>query len=135
MRGVHAEIRQKQKDAGLPDPFKKFAIHRILSKKRGIEFLFTFEEWWAIWEPHWPRRGQGALDLCMCRKEDIGPYAVGNVRIATNKENQHERTLMARIRRTPTKFKTRRANIPLINNAVGWAMGSYEKTTEEEECA
>lgn len=103
-----------------------YRAHKCRAAKRGIEFLLTFEQWWELWEPHWDRRGLGALDMCMCRTHDEGPYAVGNVRIATNKENHHERAMMERIKRTPKKYRTSREyRTPMDNSMVGWMSGKY----------
>lgn len=58
---------------------KRNAIHH-----RGIEWKLTLWEWWTIWQMsgHWEERGRGR-GYMMCRKGDTGPYAVGNVVIAT----------------------------------------------------
>lgn len=58
---------------------------------RGIKFELTFWQWWAIWQAsgHWDERGRGQ-GYVMCRKGDIGPYAVGNVYIDTAAHNSSE---------------------------------------------
>jgi len=68
---------------------ERFRAHRSHAKARGIAFLLTFEEWWAIWlnSGRWDQRGQRADQYCMARHNDKGPYAVGNVSIITNHEN------------------------------------------------
>lgn len=55
---------------------------------RGIGWELTFWQWWTIWQEsgHWEQRGRGS-GYVMCRKGDEGPYAVGNVFIATSIEN------------------------------------------------
>jgi len=70
-------------------PKRRFTEHKSNAKRDGKEFLLTFAEWWAIWEPHWEGRGNGRL--VMCRTGDVGPYAVGNVRIDTQANNSKER--------------------------------------------
>lgn len=67
----------------------KFYGHRYHAKKRNVAFLLTFDEWITIWinSGHWNERGLGARKYCMCRIDDIGPYAVGNVFIDTNSKN------------------------------------------------
>jgi hypothetical protein len=108
------------------DAKKAFSAHKRQAAKREIEFLLTFEQWWELWEPFWDRRGLKSLDMCMCRKYDEGPYAVGNVRIATNKENHHERAMMGRIKRTPKKYRSQREHrTPMDNAQVGWMSGKY----------
>ena len=71
-------------------PKGRFAKHKANTKRRDVEFLLTFAEWWAIWEPHWEQRGNLGHELCMCRTDDTGPYEVGNVRIDTNANNIKE---------------------------------------------
>src|SRR5689334_21332753 len=60
---------------------KAFSQQRNAAKRRGIPFLFSFEEWWAWWqiEDRWSRRGKGRGKLAMARIGDMGPYAPGNV--------------------------------------------------------
>jgi hypothetical protein len=74
-------------------PYQKFCEHIGSARGRKIPFLFTFEEWWKIWQDsgHWEERGKRADQYCMARFGDKGPYAVGNVRIITKLENDRER--------------------------------------------
>ncbi len=65
-----------------------FKAHRDSADSRGIPFRFTFAEWWAVWEPHWARRHFDKL--YMCRKGDVGDYAVGNVSIKTRSHNAQD---------------------------------------------
>jgi hypothetical protein len=69
-----------------------YALHKGSSRWRKIAFLLTFEEWMAIWREsgRWEQRGGGLDQYCMARYHDVGPYAVGNVRICTNRENFSE---------------------------------------------
>ncbi len=62
------------------------------AKRRGIPFLLTFDEWWSIWDASgkWDQRGQHTGQYMMARLGDVGPYAVGNVRIITCNENVSE---------------------------------------------
>lgn len=71
-------------------PRMRYRQHKASAKQRGIEFDLTFDEWWEIWQPHYAQRGRGAGHLQMCRTGDVGPYAVGNVRIDTVEANQAE---------------------------------------------
>lgn len=75
---------------------QKYAQHKKNATERGIEFEFTFEEWCAIWEPHWERRGPHKDQLGMCRTRDQGPYKAGNIRLDTPKGNAGDRALMHR---------------------------------------
>lgn len=70
----------------------RYRAHRKSARKRGVEFLLTFDEWLNIWTSsgHFNERGKGGNKYCMARFGDLGPYAVGNVRIITNGENNLE---------------------------------------------
>ena len=113
----------------------KYNAHRSSAKGRGIEFLLTFEEWWALWEPHWHMRGQASHQMCMCRTRDEGAYAVGNVRIATNKENKQEAAVTKLVKRTSRgrTYRPREARVT-ITNAQNWMnRGDVNKIYEEVE--
>jgi hypothetical protein len=90
-----------------------FWHHRGRAKTRGIPFLFTFEEWSALWieSGKWEERGSGPEKYCMARQGDVGPYALGNVRICTNRENNAEQS--ARIKGKPRKQFTDPHDFPL----------------------
>jgi hypothetical protein len=60
------------------------------ARRRGIPWDLSFTEWSAIWGEKIHKRGRGRDQLCMARKGDVGPYAVGNVKIITNAENVKE---------------------------------------------
>lgn len=72
-------------------PRMRYRQHKASAKARGIDFDMTFEEWWAIWEPYYERRGRTVGAMHMCRKADAGGYTVGNVRIDTMEANHAER--------------------------------------------
>ena len=59
------------------------------AKRRGIDFLFTFEEWkkWWIDTGKWELRGRESGCYQMCRNNDTGPYALGNVYCDTIEAN------------------------------------------------
>lgn len=78
-------------ERGHQDPVRAYKVHANNAAQRGIAFELTFEEWWGMWEPHYERRGLAIGCMVMCRDGDVGPYAVGNVRIDTNLENARER--------------------------------------------
>jgi hypothetical protein len=74
--------------------FDKCAIQKWKMQKRnaalrGIEWNFSLWDWWKAWQGsgRWEDRGCKAHQYCMCRKGDIGPYAVGNVYFATASTN------------------------------------------------
>ena len=66
---------------------QKYAAHG-----RGIQFSFTFEQWWDIWDKsgHWEDRGCRKDQYVMSRIGDTGSYEVGNVFIQTQKINARE---------------------------------------------
>jgi hypothetical protein len=76
---------------GLHEKRKKYLAHKRSAANRGIGFKLTFEEWWAIWEPHYHKRGINKGCMCMCRELDQGAYEVGNVRIDLVQNNHHEK--------------------------------------------
>lgn len=72
---------------GLSDPYKAYMKQRTRAASRGIEFELTLSEWWAFWDGHYRERGSRPMDLCMARCGDVGPYAVGNIYLASNQQN------------------------------------------------
>lgn len=71
-------------------PYRAFwQQRRNATLLRGISWELTFDQWWSLWSEsgHWPERGSGDGKYCMCRKGDIGPYAVGNVFIGSFSQN------------------------------------------------
>lgn len=75
-----------------PEGWAQFRAQRQRAKNRGIPFLFTFEEWWAWWQVdgRWANRGLHPGGFVMARRNDAGPYALGNVYCATVAENGAE---------------------------------------------
>lgn len=59
------------------------------SKRRGIAFLFTFEEWkqWWLDTGKWELRGKKSGCYQMCRINDIGAYCIDNVYCDTIEAN------------------------------------------------
>lgn len=83
--------RRKRYDA---TPRGKYTKHKKNAKRRGIPFVLTFDEWWAIWRrsKRWNQRGNATGDqYVMSRHGDEGPYAAGNVSIVKHAENAAER--------------------------------------------
>lgn len=72
----------------LKRPTRAFASQRQNAKKRGIGFDLTLWQWWSIWQQSgkWSQRGRGNKFM-MCRTNDLGSYAIGNVYIATGCDN------------------------------------------------
>jgi hypothetical protein len=74
----------------------------------------------------------------MCRKADQGGYELGNVRIATNKENHHERLLEFKTKRLQRAYRPREYRTPLNSELVNWMGGSNrskKRYSESEENA
>ena len=76
---------------------ERFKWHRNSSKKRGIEFQFSFEEWYNWWlsngiDKNQPTVSTNSNTLCMCRFNDEGPYSVDNVYCATISQNSKDAT-------------------------------------------
>jgi len=89
-------------------PKGQFAKHKENARRRGVEFLLTFEQWWAIWEKsgHWKKRGNRRGRYVMSRMNDIGPYAVGNVFIATFSSNVCDRNRSVVVKKHTAKTTT-----------------------------
>jgi hypothetical protein len=68
---------------------KEFYGQKGNAKARGIEFLFTYEQWlnWWITSGKLEQRGKGRGKYCMMRKGDVGPYSIENVFCGTNEQN------------------------------------------------
>jgi len=78
-----------------PPYWGAFEQHKWRANRQDIEFLLTYQEWISIWQDSGKLEQRGTrfgLDgYCMARFGDEGPYAVGNVKIITNRENLAER--------------------------------------------
>lgn len=85
-----ASTRYRQRKIAERDPRYRYCKQKAHAAERGIQFLLTFDEWWALWEPFWQLRGRGRSNFVMARNGDKGPYAVGNVRIITQEQNRLE---------------------------------------------
>jgi hypothetical protein len=100
------------------DAYRKYytqshqAGYRKDAAGRPIQMKLSFEEWAQIWAASgkWDQRGRKGTQYCMCRKNDLGHYEVGNVFIATMKENSlaegvTERRIKTRSVTKPKKTK------------------------------
>jgi hypothetical protein len=88
-----AERRYQQSARG------RYIRHKVNAKRRGVEFLLTFEQWLKVWldSGHWCDTRNGGFH--MCRHGDVGPYALGNVYIGSKGTNCAERNRSVAIRR------------------------------------
>lgn len=64
---------------------RSFRSARSNAEKRGIPWRLTLDEYVALWAPYAHLRGFG--EYAMCRTNDSGDYALGNVRIDTKESN------------------------------------------------
>jgi len=79
-----------------PKSIALYNTHKISARKRGIEFLLTLDEWYNWWlsngiDKNGPSQKQLGIPrkdtLCMCRFNDVGPYALDNIYCATASQN------------------------------------------------
>jgi len=92
--------------AGRPTVLRLHAVYRKQKRAaiaRRIGFLLSFREWIEIWTQSGKldQRGRRRDQYVMARFGDIGPYALGNVKIITMLENRLERRPGSATRRTP----------------------------------
>jgi len=68
---------------------QKYYSQKSKAIKRGIAFDLTYSEWIKIWQDSGKldRRGRHKNNYVMCRKNDVGPYSLDNVFIATTSRN------------------------------------------------
>ncbi len=71
---------------------KQFSVQKGTAKQRNISWEMTFKEWCEIWleSGQYHSRGRGRDNMVMCRKGDIGPYAIANVEIRSALSNKRE---------------------------------------------
>ena len=69
---------------------QKYYSHKFGAKRRGIEFMFTYDEWIAWWGDDIDNRGNAPDNLCMSRYGDVGPYHPDNVFKNTISKNSSE---------------------------------------------
>ena len=67
----------------LQTPKGIYSAQKRKAKQRNIEWHFTFDSWFKLWEEsgHWDTRGDSAGKHCMSRYNDQGPYSPENVYI------------------------------------------------------
>jgi len=93
---------------------------------RGIGWELSFEQWLEFWGDDIDRRGSGANDLQMQRPCDTGPYAVGNIRKGTPKQNSITCGAMSRLRRVTAAAEDVRKQ----QDALMWARSNPDKDNE-----
>ena len=65
--------------------------HKARSKRRGIDFEFSYDEWIEWWGADITKRGRKVGQMVMARNGDVGPYCLTNVHKATVEGNVKER--------------------------------------------
>jgi len=70
-----------------------FIAQKAAAKQRGIPFLLSLAEWQQIWEAsgYLNQRGAKRGQYCMARLGDAGPYAIGNVEVISNSDNNGQK--------------------------------------------
>ena len=79
---------------------KRYSEQKGVAKTRKIEWLFTFETWWQMWQDSgkWEQRGNRKDQYCMARFKDIGPYSPENVEIILATQNNKDAHANGRVR-------------------------------------
>jgi len=79
--------------------FERYKDQKGKAKKRGIDFLLTFEEWDQWWLSNGVDKniqiGFIKNALCMCRKGDTGPYMLNNIYCAPRSQNTKDSIVTA----------------------------------------
>jgi len=104
-----------------------FVQQRVAAKKRKIAFLFSFAEWWSVWEASgkWEQRGKRKGQYCMSRFGDSGPYAVDNVHIQLFGDNISQahlgkaKSIETRLKMSKPKSAETRAKMSLARRKRG----------------
>ena len=113
------------------DKFKKaYTQHKSNAKARGIDFLFTFNEWkeWWIASGNWELRGRGREKYCMRRYGDVGPYSVDNVFCGTNEENVRD----GNIGKTVNKETRKKISLSHAGKPHPWSAGKNNPMHRQE---
>jgi len=67
--------------------YQPWLTSRAQANFRGEGFDLTFEQWCAVWGPHWDRRGRKPQDVCMTRSNIDLPWTYSNVIIIERKDH------------------------------------------------
>ena len=66
---------------------KAFCNQKNAAKRRGIGWELTFDQWLSWWGADLDNRGPSRDNLQMQRFADQGPYALGNIKKGTPRDN------------------------------------------------
>jgi hypothetical protein len=90
MGDLLAHISEYGGSQDIGSPMWAFKIQRSNAQKRGVEWKFTFREWWQVWldSGKWQSRGRHREDFVMARYGDgDAPYSPSTVYICTASSN------------------------------------------------
>ncbi len=93
------EYRKKANRKWRDTPRGTYTTARVNAVRRGIEWQFTFDTWWALWDKsgHFAQRGRRVGAYCMARLGDCGPYAPYNCVIVLKTLNSQAAAVTAGI--------------------------------------
>ena len=77
-----------------------FYAQRSGAAMRGIAWELTYQQWRDWWGADIEKRGVRPCDLQMQRFADSGPYALGNIRKGTPKDNGRTRSAVRQNRQS-----------------------------------
>lgn len=99
---------------------RAYSRQKASAKLRGIDWLFTYETWAAVWQPYAARRGKCRDCLVMGRIGDAGPYSPDNVQIVTYSENLKDRVKYGSFERGSERHtaKLTEADIPRVRDLI-----------------
>ena len=101
-----------------PDPtthesYIAWARARAQAHFRKEDWHLTFEDWVKVWGDQWSRRGRGANDLMLMRKDWHEPWSIDNCFLG-DRENYHYQQLERKLENGTIRaiHKPRPANQP-----------------------
>lgn len=103
-------------------------MQRQSAQRRGIEFLFTFEEWVKWWEgnlgPDWmEKRGRHNGQYQMARNGDKGPYVGWNVKCLLAEDNNRQRAAAKGVKHGMARLTTEQVQaIFMAQDACAWEL-------------
>jgi hypothetical protein len=77
-----------------PDPVVHAQYNAFIQQRNQARFRketwtdeFDFEQWRALWAPHWHLRGRQPNQMCMTRCDKTKPWTQDNAEIITREEH------------------------------------------------
>lgn len=86
---------------------KAYNSQKADARRRGIIFVLTFDQWLRVWKQSGKlaKRGVKRGQYVMARYGDVGPYAIGNIKIITTEKNVIEKN--KRMWRTDFEYRAK----------------------------